>query len=589
MNWQRWGTVLWAMSGGLAALGAVSQYAPNGKPLRWNFEFFDAFLEPVQNPANLAIRYTLATEGWSAANRVAELNAVRAAFAQWQAVTGTKVKFEEFGTISGVNDVSPLDGKNVVVWLPSNRFVNGGLTYFPITARAITILSGSDSDEAIAEADLVLNKSITWFTDFEAVKINDFFVEGIVLHEIGHLLGFNHASAGGATMFWTNPGGVDATVGLSPDEISGLKALYGTPAGLAAVGKVAGQVTLNGAGVLGAVVTLEDANGVLVASTPTLATGNYTLGGLAPGNYTLRVTPLDPPAGGDGYLVRGNELDTSGAGMWNNAATAFLPVTGQAVTVTANGTVTRNVAVPAGNPAFRIVETRRFLTADNRSSGDFCVQVRPGAGEQWIGVYVPGLAATAGVTLRLTGEGITYGATQVLPGALRSLTLVQVPVTVASNAVPGVRSLTVTANGFTAWANGFAEVLSQTPDYNFDGFDDRFQRRYFDPFTQAAAGPEQDPDGDGFVNRREALMGSNPTSAVSVNWRITSVKLTASGTTVMWECVSGRNYQVFGRDNLAGAVWQPVGNPVKATGETAQLLDSRPTDQLRFYQVRDVP
>jgi hypothetical protein len=32
-----------------------------------------------------------------------------------------------------------------------------------------------------------------------------------------------------------------------------------------------------------------------------------------------------------------------------------------------------------------------------------------------------------------------------------------------------------------------------------------------------------------------------------------------------------------------------VGGVVNVAGESGQLLDTRPTDQLRFYQVRDVP
>jgi len=580
---------------GLVVLGtaageaAVSRYDA-ALPMKWNFDAFDPFLDPppAQNPVTLAVRYTLGTEAWSASNRTAELNAIRAAFAQWQAVAGTKVRFEEFGSVAGVTDVDSIDGVNMVVWLPGNRLLDGGRVFFPATARGITMISLGAAG-TIAEADIVLNRSLTWFTDFNAVRINDFFVEEVALHEIGHLLGFNHATIGGATMFWTNPGGVDHTAGLSADEAAGLKALYGTPAGLAAVGRVAGRVTLNGGNVLGAMVTLEDAQGNVVTGTATLADGTYALGGVPPGSYTLRVTPLDPPASGDTFLVRGNELDTATPGIWNSAVTGFLPVTNLTATVTAGGTVTRNVTVTGGNPPFRITEMRRGLSQADRASGDFCVQLRPGVAGQWVGVYVPGLAADSGAVLRLTGGGVSYGETQVLPNALRSLTLVQVRVTVASNAVAGLRSLTVTANGFTAWANGFAEILPAQPDFNFDGLDDLFQRRYFDPFTRAEAAPEADPDGDGFVNRREAAMGSDPTSAASVNWRILSAKLTAQGTTVTWESAPGRRYQLFGRDRLAGSTWQAVGMPVLAAGETTQAVDPALTDQLRFYQVRDVP
>lgn len=586
----KWNILGWvtALGGMLAVEAAVSQYAPNGRPLRWNFDAYDAALAPVQNPTTLAIRYTLAAEAYSTTNRPAELNAIRAAFAQWQAIAGTKVKFEESGTAFFPSDVNPLDGQNVIVWLNANRFVNGNRTFFPITARGLTILSTSDFDETIAEADIVLNRSLAWTTDFNSVATGPHFVEGVALHEIGHLLGLNHATLGGATMFWTSAGAIDHAAGLSPDEVTGLRSLYGTSAGLATMGRLTGTVTLNGAAVLGALVTLEDANGNAIASTPTLANGSYTLGGLLPGVYTVRVTPLDPPTSGDTYLVRGNELDISATGRWNNANTAFLPLTNTAVTLTANAATTRNLAVTAGAPPFRIVEMRAGTNPVSRAAGDFCVQLKPGVAGQTVGVFVPGLTTT-NVSLRLTGGGLQYGPVEVIPNALRALTLVQVPVSVISNAVPGLRSLALTANGFTACANGFAEVLSPEPDFNFDGFDDRFQRRYFDPFTQSGAGPEQDPDGDGFVNRREAVMGSDPTKTSSVNWRINSVKLSAQGTAVSWESAPGRKYQVYARENLAGTSWQAVGPIVTGAGESGQFLDTRPTDSLRFYQVRDVP
>ena len=84
-------------------------------------------------------------------------------------------------------------------------------------------------------------------------------------------------------------------------------------------------------------------------------------------------------------------------------------------------------------------------------------------------------------------------------------------------------------------------------------------------------------------------MGSDPTKASSVNWRITNVKLSAQGTTVSWDSAPGRKYQVYARDNLAGSSWQAVGGTVTVAGESGQFLDTRPTDSLRFYQVRDVP
>ncbi len=583
----RW-ALPWVLALGTTAMGAVFQAGPNGRPMRWNLDFYDAGLFPDQNPQTLAIRYHLPSEGWSAANRVRELDSIRAAFALWQGVSGVRYKFEESSPVSGVTDISFEDGVNMVVWLNANRMINGGTVFFPSGATAMTVLAGSGTDEIIAEADIVLNRDLPWFTEFDPDRIAGMHVESVVLHEIGHLLGLNHAAVGGATMFWRTVPGIGATAGLSTDDIAGVRTVY--PVANAGTGKVAGVVTLNGNGLKGAVVTAEDLQGRVVAAVVSRGNGgNYELAGLPPGEMRLRVTPLDPGAGGsDSYLVRGFDLDTTRNGEFNTVVTDFLPRTNEVVQVEAGRTATRNLAVTAGVPPIRITETRRFLASDGLSSGDDCIQLRPGQSNAWVAVYVPNLAAGP-ATLRITGDGILYGETEVAPRALRQLTRVQVPVTVATNAAPGLRSIQLTVNGFTAWANGFVEILPAVYDFNGDGLDDLFQRRYFSPFTRPEAAPAADPDGDGFVNRREAVMGSDPTLVSSVNYRILSVKQTVEGATITWESAPGRRYRVLSRDRFESATWQVAQASVTAPGETASWLDVRPGAGQRFYRIEDAP
>lgn len=583
-RWIRWAVVgLLGMSTGV---GAVFQSGPNGKPMRWNMNFYDAGLFPDQNPQTLAIRYHVASEGWSAANRVKELDSIRAAFALWESVPGTKVKFEESTPVSGINDISYLDGVNMVVWLNSNRMINGGLTHFPFGVTGITVLAGSGSDEIIAEADIVLNRDLPWFTEFEPGRNSGINVESVVLHEIGHWLGLNHAAVGGATMFWYATPGIGATAGLSSDDVVGVRAVY--PAAGTQYARISGTISLNGAGFKGAVVTAEDPQGRVVAAVVSRNGGAYEMAGLPAGELRLRVTPLDPGASGDGYLVRGADLDTTTNFEFNSVGTDFLPKTNEVVTLAAGQSVTRNLALTAGIPPFRITETRRYLTPEGLSSGDETPQLRPGQTNAWVAVYVPGLAAGP-ATLRLTGDGIEYGTTEVAPKALRQLTRVQVPVSVSSNAAPGLRSLQLTVNGYTAWANGFVEILPTTYDFNGDGLDDLFQRKYFSPFTRAEARPTVDFDGDGFSNAREAAMGSDPTDRNSVNYRITSVKQTVSGTTLTWESGLGKKYQVLSRSRLENSPWEVVATGIASAGETTQWTDGRPGTEQRFYRVGDAP
>ncbi len=582
------GAMVFALGVSWVAQGAIFRTADNGRPLRWNIDTYDLDLEPDQNPTTLAIRYHLMAEGWSVANRSRELDTIRSAFAQWQAIPGIRVKFEEGAPVSGVTDVDSNDFQNTVVWLPGNRFINQGHTFFPDASVGLTVLTGSQTDETIAEADIVLNANRQWNTDFNSRSFEGVSLEAATLHEIGHVLGLNHSPVGGATLFWETSGGYTSTLGLSADDIGAALSLYGDAATLKSRATLSGVITLGGTAVLGAMVTVEDASGTLVSGTVTHADGSYQLPGLPPGPVQVRVTPLDPSSGGTGVrLVSGAELDTSERLEYLNANASFLPTSNQSVTLTAGGTVSKNFAVTAGTPPFRIGKTRGLLTPADRSSGDICILLNPGQTNAWVGVYVPAFAGTT-AELKITGDGLTVGPTTVVPNALASMALIQAPVNVSSNATPGLRSLSVTSAGYTAWANGFAEVLPTVLDYNFDGLDDLFQRQYWSPFTRAEAAPNADPDGDGFVNRREYLMGSDPTDATSVKYRITKVKLGAGGTTVTWESAPGRRYQVYRRTTIAGGnTWLPVGPVVLAPGETSQLVDTQPADVVGFYQVRD--
>ena len=71
----------------------------SGNPLRWRLDPPDPDVHTnVVNLVSKAVRYFLAADGYSTTNTAAELNAVRAAFGQWQSIPGTVWKFEDAGT-----------------------------------------------------------------------------------------------------------------------------------------------------------------------------------------------------------------------------------------------------------------------------------------------------------------------------------------------------------------------------------------------------------------------------------------------------------------------------------------------------------
>lgn len=59
----------------------------------------------------------------------------------------------------------------------------------------------SNGTYRIYDADIVTNTSRNWATLGEACSGTEFYLEGVMVHEVGHLLGLGHTSVSGATMY----------------------------------------------------------------------------------------------------------------------------------------------------------------------------------------------------------------------------------------------------------------------------------------------------------------------------------------------------------------------------------------------------
>ncbi len=585
---------------GISAQAFVAELNTTGDPLRWHLDPPEPPVPPnspdqgvhtnVVNPITRAVRYFLASDAYSATNTVAELNAVRAAFAQWQAIPGTVLKFEDGGLVAPGVDVNTGDNQNVVFWAKNSTLVNGGFDNIS-GALGVTFNSYFPDDNAQAEADIVFNAvQYNWSADFNSSDTGKQFIEGTALHEIGHFLGLKHSPVGGATMLFHSPGGVNVWAGLSSDEIAAAKWLYGQPSTWAKLGSLRGHVTMNGSAVFGATVFAEETvSGNLAAGTVTRADGSYDLPAMPPGQYGLRVTPLDP-LGAGAFLVRGRDIntETNGAGnyVYDSVQTAFLPTTNVTVALAAGATNTQNFTVTSGEPAFRITHIRApSANSESFSTNSFPASMRPGQSNYFIGVASARLP-TSGATLIITGGGLTLGEPAFRP--LLGVNFISVPISVANDATPGLRSFVVQLGNNIAYANGFLEIQPTVPDFNFDGLDDRFQRQYFPLFTAPEAGPNADPDGDGYNNQAEYISGTVPTNSLSL-LKIESVTLTGDGSTITWQSAPQKRYQVWSRLDVAGDPWQTVGTPVLATDSLTQFIDVSATNSFRFYRIQALP
>ena len=139
-----------------------------------------------------------------------------------------------------------------------------------------------------------------------------------------------------------------------------------------------------------------------------------------------------------------------------------------------------------------------------------------------------------------------------------------------------------------AYANGYLEIYPPVIDYNFDGLDDRFQRLYFPLWTAANAAPTADPDGDHFSNAFEALTGSDPTNAASFNFGIQQIDVAQGGRRITWKSDVGKQYQLYGTTDAAGALWQTIGSPVTATTNLSSQIESG-VSGVKIFKLRLLP
>ena len=559
-------------------MNAFVFYPVGNNPLRWNVDASVAHTNVV-NPATKAVRYFIASDAWSQANKDAEIAAVRACFDQWQTISGSKLRFEFAGFVSPQGIDNREDNTNVVYWSKNSVSVAGGeMNISGLAAWTSVFFVG---DGSIREADIVLNGvQFQWFTDFNNTTNRAHFIESVLLHEIGHFVGLDHAVAGGATVF-VGESGVSTQAGLSADEIAAMHYLY--PAAQTATSEIRGTVRLNGTPILGAVIVAEDARGAIANATVSRADGTYNLGGLAPGSYNLRACPLDPANAGPEKLIQGGDI----AFEYVNAVTSFAATTNRLVTVAGSTIATVDFNVSAG-PPFRISSISKPASIPNLASvSRHAVSLQPGQADIYVGVSGPNLPSDS--VLAISGDGLSVGpATFTQDRWGPSLNSLVAKVSVSADATPGLRSFLVTHSSGVAYANGFLEIASPVPDYNFDNLDDHFQRAFWRPWTSAAAAPGADPDDDNFSNAFEYRTGTIPIDRLSNRLAIKRVERNNGGAVLTWEADIGKRYQLYARASLSSGDWQPIGRAFTAAAPEMSQQDAS-AESTRYYRLELQP
>ena len=204
------------------------------------------------------------------------------------------------GQFAGLTNLDPVEGNGTVIGFMSR----------PDQDRTLGETSWviDDNTGEIVSSTIFLNSIFSWSVAPNG-EANRFDVESVVVHELGHLLGLGHSSLGEtdlqsggravrakrAVMFTISYGqGTILDRNLQADDIAGITDIYGNAASGAALGAIQGRVTLNNTGVYGAHVTaFNPATGDLVSGYTLTDGGHFVIAGLKPGQYIVRVEPLD--------------------------------------------------------------------------------------------------------------------------------------------------------------------------------------------------------------------------------------------------------------------------------------------------------
>jgi hypothetical protein len=193
---------------------------------------------------------------------------VRSALDSWEAASEGTVGFRiEEG--SGLRAAK--DGKNAI-FVSDSLLQNNGFLAFTTT--------WFDDAGRILEADLQIDRS----------QIGN--LRALVMHELGHALGFDHSPVLSSAMYPFVS--TEGSFGLDADDVSALRNLYATSA-LAGSGMLSGTVRDGTSTIWGAQVVVVDAHGQPVVSTLSGLDGSFRLGPLQNGEYSVYAEPLNGP------------------------------------------------------------------------------------------------------------------------------------------------------------------------------------------------------------------------------------------------------------------------------------------------------
>jgi len=259
------------------------------------FVNWDPYLIPIsqiqpQNP----MPYRVNEIGNPSITDGSDITAIRNGFQNWEDVTSSNISFTDDG-LSLLKNASASDGINLVTFCDEEFPFQYGV--LAVAAKTIEV-SDDGATGKIIDADIIFNPNWINHPEYKfgtSGGQNEFDIEGITTHEIGHVLGLVHSGVADATMFFALEPGEGAR-SFSADDIAWVSYLYPESDFNTLFGSISGNIQ-NGynpgspvAGVL--VIAINEQTGESIHAYSD-EDGNYLIPGVPPGDYKVFIQPLD--------------------------------------------------------------------------------------------------------------------------------------------------------------------------------------------------------------------------------------------------------------------------------------------------------
>jgi predicted Zn-dependent protease len=104
---------------------------------------------------------------------------------------------------------------------------NGGVCTGSCLAATLTgYYTSQTGDDRIYDADVYTNTSVALYSSRESGCSAEYDIDGIMTHEVGHVIGLGHSSVSGATMYPSVSACNTSPRSLAADDIAGRDDLY---------------------------------------------------------------------------------------------------------------------------------------------------------------------------------------------------------------------------------------------------------------------------------------------------------------------------------------------------------------------------